>query len=83
MLSGAASLIFGIAIIKSTVLRKWIGAVGIAASVVTLASGVVMAYVGFSSARDLVRSLDTHFPSSVSNPWYFYVEKNNGKEGHH
>jgi hypothetical protein len=31
MLSGAASLIFGIAIVRSIVLRKWIGAVGIAA----------------------------------------------------
>src|SRR5918998_3006924 len=48
MLWGAASLIFGVAIVKSVVLRKWIGAVGIAAGVVTIASGVVMAYVGFS-----------------------------------
>jgi hypothetical protein len=59
MLSGAVSLIFGIAILKSVVLRKWIGAVGIAAGVVTMASGVVMAYVGFSSARDLVADLST------------------------
>jgi hypothetical protein len=65
MLSGAASLIFGIAIIKSTVLRKWIGAVGIAAGVVTIASGVVMAYVGFSSARDLVADLSTF----IFYPW--------------
>jgi Domain of unknown function (DUF4386) len=43
MLSGAASVIFGIAIIKSTVLRKWIGAVGIAAGVVTIAADVVVA----------------------------------------
>ena len=59
MLSGAASLIFGVAIVMSTVLRKWIGAIGIAAGVVTIASGVVMAYVGFSSARDLVADLST------------------------
>ena len=59
MLWGAASVIFGVAIIKSVVLRKWIGAVGIAAGVVTIASGVVMAYVGFSSARDLVADLST------------------------
>ena len=61
MLWGAASLIFGVAIVKSVVLRKWIGAVGIAAGVVTIASGVVMAYVGFSSARDLVADLSTFF----------------------
>jgi hypothetical protein len=65
MLSGAVSLIFGIAIVKSIVLRKWIGAVGIAAGVVTMASGVVMAYVGFSSARDLVADLSTF----IFYPW--------------
>jgi Domain of unknown function (DUF4386) len=65
MLSGAVSLIFGVAIIKSTVLRKWIGAVGIAAGVVTIASGVVTAYVGFSSARDLVADLST----AIFYPW--------------
>ena len=65
MLWGAASLIFGVAIVKSVVLRKWIGAVGIAAGVVTIASGVVMAYVGFSSARDLVADLSTF----IFYPW--------------
>jgi len=65
MLWGAASLIFGVAIVKSAVLSKWIGAVGIAAGVVTIASGVVMAYVGFSSARDLVADLSTF----IFYPW--------------
>ena len=65
MLSGAASLIFGIAIIKSVILSRWIGAVGIAAGVVTIASGVVMAYVGFSSARDFVADLSTF----IFYPW--------------
>ena len=65
MLSGAASLIFGVAIVKSVVLSRWIGAVGIAAGVVTIASGVVMAYVGFSSARDLVADLSTF----IFYPW--------------
>jgi hypothetical protein len=65
MLWGAASLIFGVAIVKSVVLSRWIGAVGIAAGVVTIASGVVMAYVGFSSARDLVADLSTF----IFYPW--------------
>jgi hypothetical protein len=59
MVWGAASLIFGVAIVKSALLSRWIGAVGIVAGVVTIASGVVMAYVGFSSARDLVADLST------------------------
>jgi hypothetical protein len=58
MLSGAVSLIFGVAIVKSVVLSRWIGAVGIAA-------GVVVAYVGFSSARDLVADLSTF----IFYPW--------------
>jgi hypothetical protein len=65
MLSGAVSLIFGVAIVKSIVLNRWIGAVGIAAGVVTIASGVVTAYVGFSSARDLVADLST----AIFYPW--------------
>ena len=65
MLSGAVSLIFGVAIVKSAVLSRWIGGVGIAAGVVTIASGVVTAYVGFSSARDLVADLST----AIFYPW--------------
>jgi hypothetical protein len=52
MLKGAVAIIFGVAIAKSALLSRWIGAVGIAA-------GVVTAYVGFSSARDPVADLST------------------------
>jgi hypothetical protein len=65
MLSGAVSVIFGVAIVKSVVLSRWIGAVGIAAGVVGIAAGVVVAYVGFSSARDLVADLSTF----IFYPW--------------
>jgi hypothetical protein len=65
MLSGAVSLIFGVAIVKSVVLSRWIGAVGIAAGVVSIAAGVVVAYVGFSSVRDPVADLST----AIFYPW--------------
>jgi len=65
MLSGAVSLIFGIAIVKSVILSRWIGAVGIAAGVIGIAAGVVVAYVGFSSARDIVADLSTF----IFYPW--------------
>jgi hypothetical protein len=48
MLQGAVALIFGIAIAKSAILSRWIGAVGIAVGAVGIAAGVVTAYVGFS-----------------------------------
>jgi hypothetical protein len=44
MLNGAVAIIFGVAIAKSALLSKWIGAVGIAAGVVTLAAGLVVAH---------------------------------------
>jgi 1,4-dihydroxy-2-naphthoate octaprenyltransferase len=59
ILSGAVALIFGVAIVKSAVLARWIGAVGIAIGLVGIAAGVVTAYTGFSSARDPVADLST------------------------
>jgi hypothetical protein len=48
MLQGAVGIIFGIAIAKSAILRKWIGAVGIAVGAASIAAGVITAYFGFS-----------------------------------
>src|SRR5215204_5915195 len=48
MLQGAVSLIFGVAIAKSALLSRWIGAVGIAVGAVSIAAGVITAYIGFS-----------------------------------
>jgi hypothetical protein len=48
MLQGAVALIFGIAIAKSAILSRWIGAGGIAVGAVGIAAGVVTAYVGFT-----------------------------------
>ena len=59
MLQGAVALIFGVAIAKSALLSRWIGAVGIAAGAAGIAAGVVVAYVGFSSVRDPVADLST------------------------
>ena len=43
---------FGVAIVKSAILSRWIGGLGLVAGVITLAAGVVFTYVGFSSARE-------------------------------
>jgi hypothetical protein len=48
MLQGAVGIIFGVAIAKSVLLSRWIGAVGIAVGAVSIAAGVVTAYIGFS-----------------------------------
>ena len=48
MLQGAVAIIFGVAIAKSALLSRWIGAVGISVGAVGIAAGVVTAYIGFS-----------------------------------
>ena len=48
MLQGAVAIIFGVAIAKSGLLSRWIGAVGIAVGAVSIAAGVITAYIGFS-----------------------------------
>jgi Domain of unknown function (DUF4386) len=48
MLQGAVGIIFGVAIAKSALLSRWIGAVGIAVGAISLAAGVITAYIGFS-----------------------------------
>lgn len=59
ILQGAVAIIFGVAIAKSALLSRWIGAVGIFAGAATTVAGVVVAYVGFSSVRDPVLNLST------------------------
>jgi hypothetical protein len=48
MLQGAVGIVFGIAIAKSAILSRWIGAVGVAGRVASIAAGVITAYFGFS-----------------------------------
>ncbi len=48
ILQGVVALIFGVAVIKSTLLSRWIGAIGIFAGAATIIAGVGIAYVGFA-----------------------------------
>jgi hypothetical protein len=48
MLQGTVGIIFGVAIAKSGILSRWIGAVGIATGAAGMAAGVITAYFGFS-----------------------------------
>jgi hypothetical protein len=51
ILQGTVTIVFGVAIVKSVILSRWIGAVGIAAGVLWIAAGVEVAYVGFASVN--------------------------------
>jgi hypothetical protein len=48
ILQGVVSLIFGVAIVKSALLSRWIGAVGIIVGAATVIAGIGVAYVGFA-----------------------------------
>jgi hypothetical protein len=48
MLQGTVGIIFGVAIVKSGLLSRWIGAVGISVGAVSIAAGVITSYIGFS-----------------------------------
>ena len=48
MLQGTVGIIFGVAIAKSAILSRWIGAVGIAVGAISIAAGVITSYIGFS-----------------------------------
>ena len=60
ILQGAVAIIFGVAIAKSSLLSRWIGAVGIFAGAATIIAGVIVAYVGFSSVRAPIVDVSTY-----------------------
>jgi hypothetical protein len=51
ILQGTVAVIFGVAIVKSMLLRRWIGGVGVFVGAVTIIAGVEVAYVGFASSQ--------------------------------
>jgi len=59
ILQGAVGIIFGIAIAKSGLLSRWIGAIGIFAGAASIIGGVIVAYAGFSSVRAPVVDVST------------------------
>jgi hypothetical protein len=59
ILQGTVAVIFGIAIVKSTLLSRWIGGVGVFAGAVIIIAGVEVAYVGFASSYAGVDAVST------------------------
>ena len=47
ILQGTVAVIFGIAIIKSKLLSRWIGGAGVVIGAVTIYAGLEVAYLGF------------------------------------
>jgi hypothetical protein len=48
ILQGTVAVIFGVAIVKSMLLSRWIGGAGVIVGAVTIVAGLEVAYVGFA-----------------------------------
>jgi uncharacterized membrane protein len=47
ILQGAVAVIFGVAIVRSMILSKWIGGAGVVIGAITIYAGIEVAYLGF------------------------------------
>jgi hypothetical protein len=51
ILQGTVAVIFGVAIVKSKLLSRWIGGAGVIVGAVTIYAGIEVAYLGFGYAN--------------------------------
>jgi hypothetical protein len=51
---GQWAVIFGVAIVKSKILSKWIGGAGVVIGVVTIYAGLEVAYLGFGGLTTII-----------------------------
>jgi hypothetical protein len=54
ILQGTVAIIFGVAIVKSKPLSKWIGVTGVALGAVTIYAGLEVAYLGFGGLTTII-----------------------------
>ena len=54
ILQGTVAVIFGVAIVKSKILSKWIGGAGVVIGAVTIYAGLEVAYLGFGGLTTII-----------------------------
>jgi hypothetical protein len=54
ILQGTVAIIFGVVIVKSKILSKWIGGAGVVIGVVTIYAGLEVAYLGFGGLTTII-----------------------------
>jgi hypothetical protein len=59
ILQGSVGVIFGVTILASGILHRWIGALGVFAGVATIILGVRVAYVGFATVGSIEDTVST------------------------
>jgi uncharacterized membrane protein len=73
-------VIFGVAIVKSKILSKWIGGAGVVIGAVTIYAGIEVAYLGFGGLTTIIGISMIIYFIWVGILGSFYVEKINVKE---
>jgi hypothetical protein len=54
ILQGLVAIMFGVAIVKSKLLSKWIGGVGVVIGAITIYAGIEVAYLGFGGLTTII-----------------------------
>jgi uncharacterized protein DUF4386 len=54
ILQGTVAVIFGVAIVKSKILSKWIGGAGVVIGAITIYAGLEVAYLGFGGLTTII-----------------------------
>ncbi len=54
ILQGTVAVIFGVAIVKSKILSKWIGGAGVIMGAITIYAGIEVAYLGFGGLTTII-----------------------------
>jgi hypothetical protein len=54
ILQGTVAMIFGVVIVKSKILSKWIGVAGVATGAATIYAGLELAYLGFGGLTTII-----------------------------
>jgi hypothetical protein len=54
ILQGTVAVIFGVAIVKSKILNRWIGGAGVVIGAVTIYAGLEVAYLGFGGLTTMI-----------------------------
>jgi hypothetical protein len=54
ILQGTVAVIFGVAIVKSKLLNRWIGGAGVVIGAVTIYAGLEVAYLGFGGLTTII-----------------------------
>jgi hypothetical protein len=54
ILQGLVAIMFGVAIVKSKLLSKWIGGIGVVIGAITIYAGIEVAYLGFGGLTTII-----------------------------